>query len=120
MRKPPYYIFHYFIIVFAFTSTFAQTDQFVKIANKVTKTGTNANGKQRGANVLVLRYTTLQVPLREPLPPAPPLLVDGGGDTPRDTPPSHASSGRLRASRRRDRRAGREAPARAPHGAKAS
>ena len=36
MRKPPYYIFHYFIIVFAFTSTFAQTDQFVKIANKVT------------------------------------------------------------------------------------
>ena len=46
----------------------------------------NANGKQRGADVLVLRYTTLQVPLREPLPPAPPLLVDGGGDTPWDTP----------------------------------
>ena len=36
MRKTPYYIFHYFIIVFAFTNTFAQTDQFVKIANKVT------------------------------------------------------------------------------------
>ena len=36
MRKKPYYIFHYFLIVFAYTNTFAQTDQFVKIANKVT------------------------------------------------------------------------------------
>ena len=36
MRKNLYQIFHFFLIVFAFTNTFAQTDQFVKIANKVT------------------------------------------------------------------------------------
>ena len=35
MRKKPFYIFHYVLIVFAFTSASAQSDQFVKIANKV-------------------------------------------------------------------------------------
>ena len=35
MRKKPFYIFHYVLIVFVFSSTSAQSDQFVKIANKV-------------------------------------------------------------------------------------
>ena len=55
---------------------------------KVPPATTDAVGKRRGPAVLVLRYTTLQVPLREPLPPAPPLLVDQGGeDKPTGFPP---------------------------------
>lgn len=49
---------------------------------KVPPDTTGADSKRRGADVLVLRYTTLQVPLREPLPPAAPPPVDGGGERP--------------------------------------
>ena len=36
MSKKPYYIFHYFLVFIACGSSYAQSDKFVKLANKVT------------------------------------------------------------------------------------